>query len=144
MPLVKWSPLPELEELRRRMDELSQQSRSQVDDKPKSANPWQPLADVYEDDSQIILCLELPGVSQEEIGLKIEDHQLIVSGEKQLPHEDGFQRIESNYGLFNRIFALPPGICEEEISARCDNGILRIVLPKQPSGKPKQIMVEGD
>ncbi|ORJ59796.1 Hsp20/alpha crystallin family protein [Geothermobacter hydrogeniphilus] len=144
MPLVRWNPLPELEELRRRMDEMSREDRALVEEKLPEAIPWQPLTDIYEDETQIVLCLELPGVPQEDITLQVEDHQLVVAGERHLPQEEGFQRVEGNYGPFSRMFALPPGISEEEISARCENGVLRVVLPKQPAGKPKQIEVAAD
>lgn len=144
MPLVKWNPLPELEELRRRMNVLDQDSRALVEDCSAQTNPWQPPADVYEDDEQILLFLELPGVLQDDIELKIEEHQLLVSGERGLAQREGYQRIEGNYGPFRRLFALPPGIDEEDIRARCENGVLRIMLPKEPAGKPKQIVVEAD
>jgi HSP20 family protein len=144
MTLMKWNPLPELEELRRRMDRLMDESRAQIGNQPPGARTWQPVADVYEDEEQVIIKLELPEVTQELIDVKLEGHTLIVSGERSIEQAEGYQRIEGNYGPFERLFALPPGISEAGIVARCDLGILRIVLPKEPPGKAKQISVETD
>lgn len=144
MTLMKWNPLPELEDLRRRMDRLMDESRTQIGNQPPETRVWQPVADVYEDDRQVIIKLELPEVTQESIDVKLEGHTLIVSGERSIGQAEGYQRIEGNYGPFERLFALPPGISEAGVAARCELGVLRIVLPKEPPGQAKQIVVDAD
>ncbi len=144
MPMVKWNPLPELEDIRRRMDRLLDASREQISEETAERRVWQPVADICENERQIVVHLELPGVPQDAIDVRIEGHNLVVSGERPFVQTEGYQRIEGSYGPFERSFILPSGIDESGISARCELGVLRVVLPKQPPGKAKQITVEAE
>ncbi len=143
MPMVKWNPLPELEEIRRRMDRLLDASRDSMDE-PVARATWQPLADICEDEDRVVIRIELPGIPQEEIDVRIDGHNLVVSGERPFAATEGYQRVEGNYGPFERSFLLPPGIDEEAIVARCELGVLEVTLPKQPTGEPKPITIQTD
>ncbi|RME39308.1 MAG: Hsp20/alpha crystallin family protein [Deltaproteobacteria bacterium] len=143
MPMVKWNPLPELEDIRRRMDRLLDASRESMNE-PVARATWQPLADICEDEDKVVIRIELPGIPQDEIDLRLEGHSLVISGERPLASTEGYQRVEGNYGPFERSFLLPPGIDEEAIVARCELGVLEVTLPKQPTGAPKQIVIKTD
>jgi len=77
--------------------------------------------------------MEVPEVEQEDIDVQIEDHTLIIQGVRHLEKEDkkqNYQRIERSYGNFRRVFSLPAAVDAERTRARCDKGVLKVVLPK--------------
>jgi len=95
--------------------------------------------------TEIILKADLPEMSQDEIGIKVEEGTLTIEGErkflKETPEENYIQ-IERSYGTFRRTFAIPRMIDQEKIKASYKDGVLRIVLPKKEHVYPKQISVE--
>jgi HSP20 family protein len=90
-----------------------------------------PALDVSQNDKQIEVTAELPGVKEEDIDLSIEDGVLTLSGEKKSERKDeerGYS--ERSYGRFERRLALPSNIDEERCSAEFRDGVLRITIPK--------------
>lgn len=144
MIMTRWSPIAELEELRRKMDQLLQKSSQllQEDELPHSG--WQPTMEVFESESLLLIEFDLPGISQEEIQVRIEEHTLLVSGERKAMVREGFshQRCERSYGPFSREFALPGDLDESLTRASCENGVLQIWLQKRSAGEPRRIDVE--
>lgn len=133
MAIVRWDPLRELQLMQEQMSRLLEMSRERSGAAPFEDQLWQPAADVYEDETTVVVKMELPEVEQSAIEVRIEGNQLVVSGERQLAGAEGkfnYLRVERSYGPFRRTFALPAGIDEERISAGCERGILKIVLPK--------------
>jgi HSP20 family protein len=105
---------------------------------------WSPLADVFEDADAITLKVELPEVDAKDVEITFEDNTLSLKGERKLEKDeksDGHHRIERTYGSFSRNFSLPPTVDAENIRAESKDGVLRIVLPKKPETKPRQIKV---
>lgn len=144
MTMTRWSPMAELEELRRKMDQLLQKSSRLLEEGELPKTGWQPTMEVFESESLLLLELDLPGISQEEIQVRIEEHTLLVSGERKPTLEEGFscQRCERSYGPFQREFALPEIIDESQTRASCEHGVLRIWLQKRSSSEPRRIDVE--
>ena len=91
----------------------------------------------------MVLKVDLPEVSQEEIDIKVEENTLIIQGErkfiKETPDENYIQ-IERPYGTFHRTFNIPRMIEQEGIKASYKDGVLRIVLPRKQETQPKQIV----
>ena len=90
-----------------------------------------PALDIAQNDKQIEITAELPGVKEEDIDLSIEDGVLTLSGEKKSERKDeerGYS--ERSYGRFERRLALPSDIDDEQCSAEFRDGVLRIVIPK--------------
>jgi HSP20 family protein len=105
-----------------------------------------PLVDVYEDEHNIVLTAELPGVEQDDLNITVENGVLTLSGERKMENEetkDNFQRIERSYGRFARSFTLPPTVDEEDVKAEFTNGLLKITLAKREEAKPKQVKIEA-
>ncbi|HYR91931.1 MAG TPA: Hsp20/alpha crystallin family protein [Terriglobia bacterium] len=103
-----------------------------------------PPVDVYEDEHNIILKIEVPGIDEKDIDVSIENNTLTVRGERTLEKEEkeeNFQRVERQYGTFTRSFTLPNSVDLEQISAHYNNGVLKIRLAKKVEAKPKQIKV---
>ena len=97
-----------------------------------------PAIDIHETPTALEVTAELPGLRASEIEVTMQDGYLILRGQKQ-SHRDlsGALRFrERSYGRFSRAVALPEAVVADRISARLDNGILRVTLPKAAPGAP--------
>lgn len=145
MLLQRWDPVRELERVHEEMDRLLRGFFG-----PRlapSADVTCPFAvDILEDNEQVVLKAELPGVNPKEVDIRLEDNVLTISGEKKLEHEDkkeNYIRVERYYGKFSRAFTLPPYVDASKISAEYKDGILTVTLPKRPETKPRQIEIKA-
>jgi HSP20 family protein len=103
-----------------------------------------PPVDIYEDEHNITLKMEVPGIDEKDIDVHIENITLTVRGERKFEKEEkeeNFRRIERQYGSFTRVFTLPSSVDTGQVSANYDNGVLKIKLAKKAEIKPKQIKV---
>ena len=103
-----------------------------------------PPVDIYEDEHNIILKIEVPGIDEKDIDVRIQNNTLTVHGERKLDKdekEENFRRVERQYGSFTRSFTLPSSVEPGQVSARCDKGVLNINLAKKAEAKPTQIKV---
>ncbi len=109
------------------------------------AGNWMPPVDVMEDKDQVRIEADLPGVKPEHVTISLENNVLTIRGERHQRTEEQNERVhrfERNYGLFERAFTIPGTVDAERISARYDNGVLTISLPKVERAKPRQITVQ--
>ena len=109
-----------------------------------TTSSFAPPVDVYEDEHNITLKIDVPGIDEKDIDVCIENNTLAVHGERKFEKEEkeeNFQRVERHYGSFTRSFTLPNSVDPEQISAHYDKGVLKIRLPKKTEAKPKQIKV---
>jgi HSP20 family protein len=100
--------------------------------------------DVYEDEHNITLKIEVPGIDEKDINVSIENNTLTVHGERRFEKdekEENFHRVERMYGSFTRSFTLPNTVDLEQVSAHYENGVLKIRLAKKAEAKPKLIKV---
>lgn len=97
-----------------------------------------PEVDVTEDDKAVTVTAELPGLSDKDVEVSLHDGVLTLKGEKREEKTDADARVtERRYGRFQRSFRLPDGVEEAGVSASFDNGVLKIVAPKNPNAAPK-------
>ncbi len=105
---------------------------------------WIPVVDCYETDEKYVITAELPGVSREDIDLKVQNWKVILSGVRRpsqdVPHEK-YHRLECASGKFQRTFELSHDIDPAGVEAKLVDGVLRISLPKKNSSS-RQIQVE--
>jgi len=107
---------------------------------------WMPAVDISENDAAIVVRAELPGLSQDDIELNLQDNVLTLKGEKkQEKKEDkgNYHQSECCYGSFSRSFTLPSNVKQEDIQANFKDGVLQITLPKAEEVKPKKITVSA-
>jgi len=105
---------------------------------------WLPPVDVIEKGGDLILRVEIPGIDEKDIDLKLEGNILTLKGEKKLEDrkdKDSYHRLESYYGSFTRSFTLPDSVDRDAIKADFKNGILTITVPQRPEVKPREIPV---
>lgn len=109
-----------------------------------AAGTFVPAVDVYEDEHNLVLKMEIPGVNEADLKVSLEDNTLTVSGERKFEKEEkeeNFHRIERRYGSFMRTFRLPNTVDPEKAEANYDKGILKLTLAKRAEAKPKTIKV---
>jgi HSP20 family protein len=146
--MTGWESLRELSAMQDRMNRMNRLIReSYSPDVPEEALTTTTLAppvDIYEDEHNIVLKIEVPGIDEKDIDVRIQNNTLTVHGERKLDKdekEENFRRVERQYGSFTRSFTLPSSVEPGQVSARCDKGVLNINLAKKAEAKPTQIKV---
>jgi HSP20 family protein len=146
MAIVRWEPLRELTTLQNEMNRLF----STVFDAPAQGNGpqtlrrWMPAMDLVETEDHFVLRADLPGLSEEDVNIEVEDRVLTLSGERKAEHEstkDGYHRVERAFGSFSRSLTLPEGVDPESVAASFDRGVLEIKIPKPEQRKPRKISI---
>src|ERR1700738_4783495 len=142
--LTRWDPFRELNTLQDRMNRLFRDSLRDGRDESLATSSFAPAVDVYEDEHNVTLKIEVPGIDEKDIDVRIENRTLTVHGERKFEKEEkeeNYRRVERQYGSFSRTFTLPNTVDTENVSADCEKGVLKIKLTKKAEAKPKQIKV---
>jgi len=143
--LTRWDPLRDLATLQNRMNRFVRETYSpEGPEETLTTTSFAPPVDIYEDEHTITLKLEVPGIDEKDIDVRIEDNTLTVHGERKIEKEEkeeNFRRVERQYGSFTRSFTLPSSVDSGQVSANYDKGVLKISLAKRAEAKPKQIKV---
>ena len=140
MSLIKWDPFRELDTLHSRLGNFLGREW----ERPMSTTAWNPSVDIFENDNDVVVKAELPGLDAKDIELKLENNVLTLKGERRFEKEateENYHRIEREYGTFSRSFSLPMAVNEDKVAAEFKDGILKIVLPKKEEAKPKPIKI---
>jgi HSP20 family protein len=146
--LTRWEPFREFSTMQDRMNRMNRLFRESYSPaEPEEAlttTSFAPPVDIYEDEHNIILKLEVPGIDEKDIDVRVENTTLTVHGERKIEKEEkeeNFRRVERQYGSFTRSFTLPSSVDSAQVSAHYDKGVLKIKLAKKAEAKPKQIKV---
>ena len=150
MTIVRWEPLRELSSLQHEMNRLF----NSVFDPPSTtttngkggvvARRWTPAMDLVETEDHFVLRADLPGLTQDDVKIELEENVLTISGERKAEHsndENGYYRVERAFGAFARSLTLPKGVDAEAVNAAFDNGVLEVRIPKPEAVKPKRIEI---
>ena len=146
MTITRWEAYRDVVALQNRMNSLFQDfpRNSSGENELVTAAGFVPPVDIYEDEHKLVIKIEIPGIRQEDLDVRMENSTLSVRGERSFEtegKEENFHRVERRYGSFYRAFTVPNTIDPESIKAEYDAGILRLELQKRPESKPKQIKV---
>jgi HSP20 family protein len=137
MALIRWEPARELRLLNSLFDTQTF---------PQTATRrWIPAVDVAESDSHLVLRADLPGLSEDDINIELDDNVLTISGERKFAHEErqgGYYRVERSSGSFRRSMRLPEGVDAEAITANFDRGVLEVTVPKPEQPKPHKVQIK--
>jgi HSP20 family protein len=136
------TPFARLWDIRREMDRLF----DNVDAGTQENAAWIPPMDVTEHGDEILCMLEVPGISQDELDIRVAGNVVTIAGEKRYQQNEngkntGFHHCERRYGRFERSFTIPQSVDAERVSAHYDNGVLTVVLPKAEKAKPRRISI---
>lgn len=146
--LSRWQPFREFSPMQHRTDRINRLFRelysSEGPEEALSTAGFAPPVDVYEDEHTITLKLEIPGIDEKDIEVRIEGHTLFVQGERNIEKdekEENFRRIERQFGSFTRSFTLPSTLDPNQVNAHYDKGVLKISLAKKAEARPRPIKV---
>jgi len=145
MTLVRWRPAGDVvnlhDEMNRLFDEVWRRSQLR-----SGTAPWVPSVDLMENEAEIRLVAELPGIPREDVKISLTDNILTVRGEKKAQAEEkneSWHLVERSYGSFERSFNLAGPVDASKVKAKFENGLLIVTLPKSEESRPREIRIEG-
>ena len=146
MTLVKWNPGTNLNSLENRFNRFFDDTFFPVTRAGEHTGmcDWNPAVDIYENNDNIVIKAELPGLSKKNIDLDVKDGLLTLKGERSHEDEvktDNYYKRERVFGKFQRVFRLTPDLDIEKIKADFADGVLKIAIPKTEEKKPKTITI---
>src|SRR5438270_10517931 len=143
--VTRWEPFREFSVLQNRHNRLFQDSvGTGREETLATSGAFGPAVDVYEDEHNVTLKLEVPGIDDKDIDVRVENNTLMVRGERKFEKEEkeeNFHRIERRYGSFVRTFKLPNTVDAEKVEASYEKGSLTITMAKRAEAKHRQIKV---
>jgi HSP20 family protein len=143
MAIVRWDPFRDLMSIQERVNRLLSDSPGRWGT-DEGYGSWVPPVDVYERGDHLVIRAELPGVSREDIDIRVENGVLVLQGqrkrEEEVEERNAF-RLERLFGAFTRSFSLPTTVDSSKIGARLKDGVLEIALPKAEAAKPKKVSI---
>jgi len=148
MNITRFEPWNLFDAMQRDFDRLAARRLSYPgrDANGESVADWVPAVDIVEEKDRFVLRADVPGVKPENIDVNMENGVLTVAGERNeetREEHEGMRRVERINGRFFRRFSLPDTANAEQISAKSKDGILEVVIPKQPAVQARRITVES-
>ena len=116
---------------------------STKEEKTKPGKYYVPNTDIYETDGTLVVVMDMPGVEKKNVDIKLEKNVLSVEGQVDLSKYDNLEPVytEYNVGHFTRSFSVSSEIDSAKISAKMENGVLTLTLPKAKEAAPRRIDV---
>ena len=146
MNMINYDPYRMLDRFNEinRLFESAFPNRGREGEGPVAACDWTPAVDIKEEDNRYLIHADVPGIKPEDIDVSLEDGVLTIKGERK--HEskeekEGYKRIERVRGTFFRRFTLPDTANQDAVTAKCNDGVLEVVIEKQERATPKKITV---
>src|ERR1700733_15171934 len=136
---IRWDPYRDVVALQNRMNSLFQDFSRNGENESVTASGFVPPVDIYEDEHKLVLKIEIPGMRQQDLDVRMENNTLTVKGERSFQSEgkeENFHRVERRYGSFYRAFTVPSTIDPNSVKAEYDAGVLRLELETKPESKP--------
>ncbi len=145
MALIRWEPVRELGTIQNEMNRLF----NSFFDTPTPGNGqalrrWVPAMDLIETETSFVLKADLPGMSEADVNIELENNVLTISGERKAEHEErqaGYYRVERSFGAFRRALTLPEGVDPEAVAATFTNGVLEVTVPKPAQQVPRKVQI---
>jgi HSP20 family protein len=147
MALIRWEPVRELNTIQSEMNRLFNtffDTPSPAGNGSATLRRWLPAMDLLETENDFVLRADLPGLSEEDVNIELEDNVLTVSGQRRSEHEErkeGYYRVERASGSFSRSLTLPEGVNAEAVQATFDRGVLEVRIPKPEERKPRKVAI---
>jgi HSP20 family protein len=149
MALIRWEPVRELNTIQSEMNRLFNtffETSGGQGGVPSASRRWLPAMDLVESGDEFVLRADLPGLSEEDVNIELEDNVLTISGERKSEHEErkeGYYRLERASGSFSRSLTLPEGVDPEKVKASFDRGVLEVRIPKPEQRKPRKVTISA-
>jgi HSP20 family protein len=144
--MAQWNPLHDLVSLQDRMNRLfedaSQRRASEVDSRDEvEGADWYPAADVYENDGEYTVSVDLPGIDRAALDISVDDDRLTIKGNRVAPQAT-LHRAECPSGKFLKTFSVPASVDQNDIKADYKDGVLQVRLPKRPERKAQRVEIK--
>ena len=142
MAITRWDPFREVVSLQNRFHSIFRDFKES--ESPLTTANFVPPVDIYEDEKKVVIKLEVPGIEEKDLDVRVENNTLTVRGERKFESEEkeeNFHRIERSYGSFYRAFTLPTTVDADHVEAKYTAGVLKLELKKKVEAQPKQIKV---
>lgn len=144
MTIVRWESARDLGSLQREVDRVFSSFLDPAGTR-KTAPRWIPPIDLEELEDSFLLSVDLPGVSEDDIAIDVEDDVLTLSGARDRARSaDGSRavRTERGHGAFRRRLTLPEGVDADRIVASFDRGVLEVRVPKPERATPRRVAIQ--
>src|ERR1051326_7159821 len=139
--ITRWDPFREFNTITDRINRLFQDTYGTQSREEGLTSSFVPAVDIYEDEHYVTVKMEVPGIDQKDIDVRLENNTLTVRGERKFEKdekEENFHRIARRSGSFYRAFTLPNTLDSEKVQADYEGGVLKIKLAKKAEAKPKR------
>lgn len=146
MTLVRWQPARDWSPFSADIDRFFDSFFQTRGGDANGHRRWVPAMDLVETDDSLVLKADLPGLTEDDVKVEVDDNVLTISGERRAEHErkeDGYHRVERSYGHFSRSVTVPEGIDESKVTASFNAGVLEVRIPKPEERKPTRIAIGG-
>jgi HSP20 family protein len=149
MALIRWEPAREVRTVQQEMNRLfgtffDSQAGYGVRANGSGPRRWIPAMDLVEQEDRFVLRADLPGLSEDDVKIELDDNVLRISGARSAEQEErreGYYRVERASGSFSRSLLLPEGVDADSIDARFENGVLEVSVPKPAERKPRRVAI---
>ncbi|HET9215791.1 MAG TPA: Hsp20/alpha crystallin family protein [Terriglobia bacterium] len=147
MTLTKFNPLfADFTTTRERLNRLFGRHELAEAEDVTNGWDWLPAADVIENDHELTVKAELPGIEPKDVAVTIDNNVLTLKGERHIDKEvkkENYHRMERGYGTFTRAFTLPGYVDAENVKADFKNGLLTVTLPKKENARTRTVKVNA-
>jgi HSP20 family protein len=144
MALIRFEPARELSTLQSEMNQLFNSFFGDGGRGEAPVRRWVPAMDLVETQDHFVVRADLPGLTQDDISIELEDNVLTISGERkreEKTEKEGYFRLERASGQFARSLTLPEGIDAEGVTAEFKDGVLEVRIPKPEARKPRKVSI---
>ncbi|HYU99137.1 MAG TPA: Hsp20/alpha crystallin family protein [Pyrinomonadaceae bacterium] len=144
--MAHWNPLHDLVSLQDRMNRLFEDasqrraSEGSPSDEVETAD-WYPAADVYENDGEYTVAVDLPGIDRATLDISVDDDRLTIKGNR-VAQDTARHRAECPSGKFLKTFSVPAAVDQNDIRADYKDGVLQVHLPKRPERKSQRVKIK--
>jgi len=141
---ARWDPFEEIRRTQERLNQLFEDFMPM--EEWGGGKVYTPAIDIKEEDDKLVVTTDLPGINKEDVQINLKEDMLEISaktGKEKETEEEGYLRRERAYTQFYRAIRLPASVKEEGSTAKMENGVLKITLPKMQLEEPtKKIAIE--
>ena len=146
MTLVRYEPWRLVNRLHHQLDQVFGDTFGAPEASGAANADWLPAVDIHEEPERFVVRADVPGVDRKDIEITAENGVLTIRGERRSENREngkGYERVERVVGSFVRRFTLPETANTEEIKAKQTNGVLEVIIPKQPQVQPRRISIDS-
>jgi len=143
--LIRWDPFREMASLQNDMSRLMNGILGAANGNGDTRT-WIPPVDVWETADEVVYAFDLPGMSEEDVSVELDEGTLTISGARERTDEvsnDSLYRYERRFGSFSRTIGLPQGVTDDSVRAEYKNGVLEVRVTKPEQPKPRRIQIGG-